>query len=290
MSKKMYEVEVTEAEKAEQRGREAAMAEVDKEAAVAVALAEFGAACEAVIAKRRKVYERFRELDEKMKGPGLERITMPEADPFDLDALKKAAMETGSPQEGKEWVAAVRALASSAYRDTEFFGACLVVLSECGGYLRQKDAELAETLADLEAERDRIVAEYNRKVAAARAELAAHRDRVHREIVAKATEADVSFTDDIPACFAGDKAARTIGLVYGPDIPVEAQLRSFFENAKIRSRPGSAGDPYAHLKNLPGVYVPGVGVGVSAVAQTPSGVVSSEGKRSFFDRFRRGKR
>ena len=168
MNRKMHEVEVTEAEKVGQQGGRAVVAEINQEAAVGVALAEFGAACEAVIAKRRKVYERFRELDEKMKGPGLERITMPEADPFDLDALKKAAMETGSPQEGKEWVAAVRALASSAYRDTEFFGACLVVLSECGGYLRQKDAELAETLADLEAERDRIVAEYNRKVAAAR--------------------------------------------------------------------------------------------------------------------------
>ena len=290
MSKKMYEVEVTEAEKAEQRGREAAMAEANKEAAVAVALAEFGEACEAVTAKRRKVYERFRELDEKMKGPGLERITMPETDPFDLDALKKAAMETGSPQEAKEWIASVRALAGSTYKDAAFFGACLVVLSECGEYLRQKDAQLAEALAALEAERERAIAEYDRKVAAARAELTAHRDRVHREIVAKATEADKSFADDIPACFAGDKAARTIGLVYGPDIPVEAQLRSFFENAKVWSSPGSTGDPYAHLKNLPGVYVPGVGVGVSAVAQAPSGVVSSEGKRSFFDRFRRGKR
>ena len=289
MSRKMYEVEVPEAEKVGQQGGEAAVAEIDQEAAVGAALAEFGAACEAVTAKRRRVYERYRELDEKMKGPGLERITMPEADPFDLDALKKAAMETGSPQEAKEWIATVRALAGSAYRDTEFFGACLVVLSECGRYLRQKDAELAETLADLEAERDRVVAEYNRKVAAARAELTAHRARVHREIVAKATEADKSFTDDIPACFAGDKAARTIGLVYGPDIPVEAQLRSFFENAKVWSSPGSTGDPYAHLKNLPGVYVPGAGVGVSAVAQAPSGVVSSEGKGSFFDRFRRKK-
>lgn len=289
MNRKMHEVEVPEAKKAGQQGGEAAVAEIDQEAAVGVALAEFGAACEAVIAKRRKVYERFRELDEKMKGPGLERITMPETDPFDLDALKKAAMETGSPQEAKEWIAAVRAIAGSAYLDTEFFGACLAVLSECGKYLRQRDAQLAAALADLQAERDRIVLEYDRKVAAARAELAAHRDRVYKEIIAKATEADKSFTDDIPDCFAGDKAARTIGLVYGSDIPVEAQLRSFFENAKIRSRPRSAGDPYAHLKNLPGVYIPGVGVGVSAVAQTPSGVVSSEGKGSFFDRFRRRK-
>ena len=101
MSRKMYEVEVPEAEKVGQQGGEAAVAEIDQEAAVGAALAEFGAACEAVTAKRRRVYERYRELDEKMKGPGLERITMPEADPFDLDALKKAAMETGSPPGGQ---------------------------------------------------------------------------------------------------------------------------------------------------------------------------------------------
>ena len=139
MARQLHEVDLPEAEKAEQQGGRTAVAEIDQEAAVAVALAEFGAACEVVTAKRRGVYERYRELDEKMKGPGLERITMPEADPFDLDALKKAAMETGSPQEAKEWIAAVRAIAGSAYRDAEFFGACLAVLSACGGYLRQKD-------------------------------------------------------------------------------------------------------------------------------------------------------
>ena len=117
MNRKRHEVEVPEAKKAGQQGGEAAVAEIDQDAAVSVALAEFGAACEAVTAKRRRVYERYRELDEKMKGPGLDRITMPEADPFDLDALKKAAMETGSPQEAKEWIAAVRAIAGSAYRD-----------------------------------------------------------------------------------------------------------------------------------------------------------------------------
>ena len=287
MNRKMHEVEVPEAEKVGQQGGEAAVAEIDQEAAVGAALAEFGAACEVVTAKRRRVYERYRELDEKMKGPGLERITMPEADPFDLDALKKAAMETGSPQKAKEWIAAVRAIAGSAYRDTEFFGACLAVLSECGEYLRQKDTQLAEALAALETERDRAIAEYDRKVAAARAELTAHRGRVHREIVAKATEADVSFTDDIPACFAGDKAARTISLVYGPDVPVSEQLKSFLQTAEVRGRPSSAGDPYAHLKHLPSGYVPGEDV--SVVAQTPSGFVGPERKGSFFDRFRRTK-
>lgn len=289
MSEKKREAETKEIEKRNPQGELSALDGVEAEAAVNEALAKFGAACEAVKAKRRRVYERYRELDDKMKGPGLERITVPESNPFDLDALKRAAMETGRPQEAKEWIAAVRAIASSAYRDTEFLGDCMDVLSRCGEYLSRKDYQLEKALDDLEEERKQVIAEYDRKVAKARGELTTHRDRVHREIVAKATEADMSFIENIPSCFAGDKAARTIGLVYGPDVPVKDQLNAFLNTARLRSSLSSAGDPYKHLKNLPGGYVPGEHGNMAVAVVTESGAVSSEGKTSFFDRFRRKK-
>lgn len=291
MNRKKNEVEELEAEKAAQQGGKTAVSETDREAAVSAALEEFGAACKAVTDKRRRVYERYRELDEKVDDHSIGRLTLPEGDPFDLDALKKAAMETGSPMEGKEWIAAVRAIASPAYLDAEFLGACMTVLSKCGRYLEQKDRQLAEAVNSLEAERGRVVAEYDRKIAAARAELFGHRDRVHRGIIDKAIAADTSFVGDIPACFAGDKAARTVGLTYGPGVPVAVQLKSFLETVKMRSRSGSARDPYAHLEHLPGGYVPG-GQRDTVVAEIPSGSVSSEktwGKGSFFDRFMRAK-
>ena len=264
-------------------GKEEPQVEQDRGKTLAEAAASFAAACEAVKEKKRRAFARFQALDRKRNGQGLERITLPDGDPFDLDALRRAAQETGSPQEIKEWIALARAIATPIYRDSEFLAACVEAVQTCAGPASQQDEELSAELAALEQERARTLAAYDRKLAAVRAARNELRSMIYREILGRAKEADGYLLDQIPQCFAGDKGARNIGLVYGVDMPVKEQLNSFMGTAEAMSRTPEGGDPYAHLKNLPGSYVPGLHNDVTAVLETPSGADSSSGKRSFFD-------
>lgn len=234
---------------------------------VDAALEEFGAACDAVKAKKKTLYEKFLELDKKRNGEGLERMTISSEDPFDLDAVERAAQETGSPQEIKEWIALIRALVMPVYRDSEFMGACLEVLSKCSAQLSCEDKKLREQIAELERERNMVELEYGKKIKAAEKALYELRDRVHKMISGRATEADHYLLDCLPSSLRGVISFRDMGLVFGQDVPVETQMQSFLKFAEVRSRPMEGGDIYAHLKKLHGEYVPGVHQDLTVVGQ-----------------------
>lgn len=261
------------------------MAVQTPEEVMEAAFVEFDRACEAIKAKKRAVYDRFVELDTKMKGPGVERVTIPTENPFDLEGLRTAALETGSPAEAKEWIAMIQGLVMSVYRDDEFFAACMAVM-QCARIADEQDQKLSQELERLELERDRIHTEMEKQIAKKRKELSNFRNVISDRVILKADDANRYLTENLPHCFSGEVSGRSIGLLTGPSASAMSQFNSLLHIIASHTKAVEK-DPYKHFRDRRKGYTPDEESGVTVVAAEQ--VTNSNGRRSFFD-ILRGKR
>lgn len=252
--------------------------------ALETAFLEFAAACEAVKGKKRAIYERYEELNRKMSGAGLERVEIRNENPFDVNALKAAAIETGSPTEAKEWIAMMKGAAASVYLDADFFAACMKVVEQCGKIAGKEDSRMSAELAQLEAERDRVVKEMDKKISAARRALGDYRSMISENVVLKADEANRYLTENLPHCFCGESVGKSVGIVSGPGVPVTDQLNTFLRAIAAQTRKPQR-NPYAHLEALGGKRAAGSTKEMTVVPEPSAS--DQKGRRSFFDFLKR---
>lgn len=220
------------------------------------------AACDTLKEKKDAVYTALEGVSKKLHDDKINKMDSPVSDPLDVGDLERAVVETGAPVDGKRIVAYCKALDTSAFRDEAFASACVETIHNAAP-LAEHDRDLEAELTAAIAAKEEAIRKADERVAAARKALETYRCQVSDGIVKPVLDADLYRVNAGPLQLSalGD---RHVGVVYGSNASVKAQLNSLLSLIAANRRPIDA-DPYAHLKNLPGDFVPGIHDGVGAV-------------------------
>lgn len=220
------------------------------------------AACEAMKEKKDAVYTALDGVSKKLRNDKINKMDTPVSDPLDVDDLERAVVETGAPVDGKRIVAYCKALDTSAFRDEAFASACVGAI-HAAAPLAEHDRELEAELTAAISAKEEAIRKADARVAAARKALAMYRVQVSDAVVKPVLDADLYRVNAGPLQLSA-LGNRHVCVLYGSDVPVKFQLDSLLSLIAANRRPIDT-EPYAHLKNLPGDFVPGIHDGVGAV-------------------------
>lgn len=234
-------------------------------------------ACEKLKAKKDALYQKYLKIDSM---DNISKMKFPTSNPFDIDAIDDAALNTGAPVTRKILSVIVNSFEVSSFRDDEFAGAIMTAISKLKPEI-EKEKELEGELEEAHKERDRFL--YPKKVAEAQGKLEGHRLKVTNLFIEPILKADTYRMDDIPYISRMNRGCRHIGIQSGRNVPVRSQAESLFYHIQANRRDVNSGTAYRNLKNLTGNHIPGVQKNVGIAAVTPSGEVyspaSTNGKR-----------
>lgn len=228
------------------------------------AAAELRTACATIKDKKTELIENFRELDKQRERFGRMPMDLPkENNPFDITGINEAQWETGSPVIERRWAALAKAINASIFRDDDFSGRLIGALDGVRQDAIFKDRDLQAAVNAAKEAREQAVKAADANVIRAETALAQHRQRFADDFVKPVLEADGYGTDALPGIFQTPRGLRNIGLRFGADESIEAQVSTLWGVLQANTKPRPDGDPYYHLLHHDGEPVPGLSKGVA---------------------------
>ena len=140
--------------------------------------------------------------------------------------------------------------------DDAFVGALISSIDMVRKDAIEQDRELQKKVADAKKARDQAIQAAETQVKEAVTALEQHRMRFADDFVKPVLDADNCCRDSIPTAFRDFEGFRNAGLHYGPDVSIEDQVASLWGSVNAIGQIQQGGDPYSHLKHLPGEIVP----------------------------------
>lgn len=212
-------------------------------------------ACDNLKDKKDLLYNEFLELDETLQRGEMSHMKYSDSNPFDMENINIAVNSTGSPFEGKRYLALQKAIISSAFQDDEFRAACVNAIQEAKS-ISKKDQELEKVLESAEMDYEKAVQKAGKKVETARDALYSLRKEVTEKFLSPVLNACSYRKTDVR--IRTIPGSDEIAVLTGGDIPVHTQLQSLLNAIIEGSKPAVEGDIHKHLKDLSGEFIPGV--------------------------------